>query len=112
MITKERFERQSYSTRVGSIAADFQRIASFSRHPESRPAVETMIKEARHFIEWTAPYADERTLQDLATCQRVLTRWHRVLASIWGRESHRLQIGETAQEWADVLLEDSGLLSK
>ena len=112
MISRERFDRQSLPMRVGSIAADLQRIASFSRHFENRPAVDTMIQEARFFIEWTAPYTDNRTQEDLAACQRVLTRWRRALDQVWADERHRSLICETAQEWANVLLQDSGMLEE
>lgn len=112
MVTRERFERQPYSRRLGSIAANLERIASFSRRTENEPAVATLIQESRHFIEWSASSADEATLFHLASCQRVLTRWSRYFATMWRDEPRRAEIAETAHEWADVLLQDSGLLEE
>ncbi|MFQ5639153.1 MAG: hypothetical protein ACE5IR_14315 [bacterium] len=44
--------------RLGGLAANLSRVASFSKHVRQREAVSEMLEESKWFIEWTATDAE------------------------------------------------------
>lgn len=110
MTSRERFSRLCPSTRLGAIAANLERISSFSNDARSDQLVTGVMRETRHFLEWAAADTDADVGAKLAECQRVLTRWSSNWPAISQEGTRRVELGKTAHEWADAVLEASGLL--
>lgn len=112
MTGQERFQRLAKSTRLGAIAANLERISSFSQDGKSSGLVLAVLQETRYFVEWAAPDTDTEVGAQLADCQRLLTRWSSNWNAIAQEESRRSELCKTAHEWADSLLDASGLLTE
>lgn len=54
---RERYLRDDHSTRLGGLAANLARVHSFASNRGHLQAVEDLIVESEHFIEWLAPSA-------------------------------------------------------
>ena len=74
---RERFLRDPLPIRLGGLAADLARIASFSEHPGNRQAVASLLEEGKYFAEWTALDAPLETQAVLAELQVSLAVWER-----------------------------------
>jgi len=109
---RERYLQDGVSIRLGGLAANLARIGSFSRRPEHGDAVSRLVRESALFIVWTAPDAPEESLADLVELQRLLSQWHRSWSDVWGDDSRRASIGETATEWSARVLALSGLCGR
>ena len=51
---RNRYLQDDIPVRLGGLAANLMRIKSFSQHASSQAAVESLLEESKHFIEWTA----------------------------------------------------------
>ncbi|TXT23563.1 MAG: hypothetical protein FD131_5196 [Rhodocyclaceae bacterium] len=49
---RQRFLRDPLPIRLGGLAADLARIASFSENPANRHAVASLLEEGKYFAEW------------------------------------------------------------
>lgn len=74
---RERFLRDPVSTRLGGLAADLARVASFGENPANRHAVTSLLEESKYFAEWIAPDAPLETQAMLAELQVTLALWER-----------------------------------
>ena len=102
---RERYLRDPVSVRLGGLAADLARIASFANNSKNRDAVESLLEEGKYFAEWTAPGAPVEVQSALAEVQVSLALWQRRWLA--GQPTPRMQ--EEAQRWSDQILELSGL---
>lgn len=107
---RERYLRDALPIRLGGLAANLSRIKSFSTHDASRAAVETMIDESKHFIEWTAAAADIQTAAYLVEVQIQLARWQLAWSDVWSDPLKRRQMAERSAIWSRRVLELSGLV--
>lgn len=103
-----RFMQDPVSIRLGGLAADLARIASFSENPKNADAVAGLFEEGKFFAEWVAPDADLEAQVVLVDVQRWLARRQRR----WLAGQRDESMGQEAQRWSDRLLELSGLLSR
>lgn len=104
---RERFMRDDVPVRLGGIAANLARIASFAPNPANRQAVLDLIEESKWFIEWAAPTADLDTAARLIEIQVSLALLE---SRILGNRLDMTTLVKTASEWRDEVLEMSGLL--
>ena len=102
---RERYLRDPLPIRLGGLAADLARIASFADDPRDQQAVVSLLEEGKYFAEWAAPSAPLDIQAVLAEVQVSLALWQRRYAS--GRPDPLMRDG--AQRWSDHLLELSGL---
>lgn len=107
---KERFLKDGRRTRLGGLAANLSRVHSFSNNVQHRAAVEDLIVESEHFIEWAAPDCDLMDMERLAQVQLELAQWRRGLSLVWDDEVERANIAELARVRSQEMLEMSGLL--
>lgn len=107
---KERYMQDKPATRLGGLAANLARIASFSDNPEHLTAVRDLLVESKYFIEWTAPEAALETQAELVRLQVELARWGVRLQSDWVDEGARQAMAREAKQWSQTVLESSGLL--
>ena len=101
---RKRFMQDPISVRLGGLAANFSRIASFGSSPKNKKAIESMIEESKFFIEWTVPETPPDTQAFLVELQIKLALW----------QINRPDVSEVAKEagiWSNLILASSGLLS-
>ena len=103
----ERFMRDASPIRLGGIAADLARIASFASNPANRQAILDMLEESKWFIEWTAPSEEPSKAARLVEIQ--------VSLALMEYRLHRgdldfASLSRLAAEWSDEVLGMSGLL--
>jgi hypothetical protein len=103
---RTRYLRDPLPVRLGGLAADLARIASFAEHAGNQRAVESLFEEAKHFAEWAAPEAPLDIQAALAQVQVQLALWQRRWLA--GRPESLMR--EEAQRWSDQLLALSGLV--
>jgi hypothetical protein len=82
----------------------------FAAQDASRDAVESMLDESKHFIEWTATEAEVQTAAQLVELQVQLARWQLTWANTWNNPLQRKQLAEQSAAWSKRILEMSGLL--
>lgn len=112
---QERYLKDNLSVRLGGLAADLSRIASFLDDPKSSPAISGLIQESRWFVEWSAPDLLPDRIDDAAALvdiQRKLTHWYWGWNEAQNDPAQRAQLAEQAQAWSDQVLEMSGLLNE
>ncbi len=109
---RERYLRDSLPVRLGGLAANLARIRSFCAHDAGNHAVESLIDESKHFIEWTASEADTATAAELAQLQIMLASWQLDWPQIWADNARRAEIIDQAHAWSKRVLEMSGLLHR
>ena len=74
---RERFLRDPLPIRLGNLASDLARIASWSDHPADHDVVASVLEESKCFCEWAAPDAPLETQVVLAELQRAIVKWER-----------------------------------
>jgi hypothetical protein len=107
---RERYLRDDVSVRLGGLAANLARVASFLTLPDNRELIAGLLEESKFFIEWTAPDTDIETQAALIELQIQLAvvyyRWvHGMLTP-----DEQVRLAEQAQAWAAKSLALSGLL--
>ena len=107
---KERYMQDKPATRLGGLAANLARIASFSDNPEHLTAVRDLLVESKYFIEWTVLDTALETQAELVRLQVELARWGVRLQSDWQDEDARQEMAREAKRWSQTVLESSGLL--
>ena len=70
-----RYLQDAVPVRLGGLAANLSRIASFSQHAGIRETVSDIMLETRWFIEWTALELEVTKAADLVKLQIQLALW-------------------------------------
>jgi hypothetical protein len=109
---RARYMHDPLPVRLGGLAADLARIASFSQNPANLAPVADLMREAAHFIEWCAPESELESQVTLLELQRHLARWRMRLSQRFPDQTWRDQVIAEAQRWSQRVLEMSGPLTK
>lgn len=104
---RQRFLRDPLPIRLGGLAADLARIASFADDPGNDRVVASLLEEGKHFAEWAAPDAPPQTQAVLAEVQLALAVWQRR----WLNGAPDVSMRTEAQRKSDELLALAGLTS-
>jgi len=107
---QERYLRDPIAIRLAGLAADLGRIASSARHPTGSASVVEMLKESRHFIEWTAAEAETEIAAELVDIQIMLSLWLKAWPEAQHNQAQRTLLSLQAKKWSDQVLAYSGLL--
>ncbi len=107
---RSRYLRDPVSTRLGGLAANLARVASFSRHDGHRPAVSATMRESKWFIEWTAAALSIEETAELVRLQSQLARWEIQSRDNWGSKAWRQNLMTESRRWSERLIGMSGLL--
>ena len=105
---RKRFLRDPLSIRLGGLAADLARIASFADDPADARAVASLLEEGKYFAEWMAPEAPPETQAVLADVQIALAVWERG----WRKGAPIPTMRDEAQRRSDELLSLAGLVER
>ncbi len=102
---RERYLRDPLPIRLGGLAADLARIASFAENPNNRQVIAGLLEESKYFAEWIAPEAPLDIQEQLAQIQVSVALWQ--LEWMDGRPDPAMR--QHAQRWSDRLLKLAGL---
>lgn len=102
---RRRYLQSSPMNRLGGLAANLARVASFSDHPGHKQVVEALVEESKFLIEWIAADMDLETLAKLVDMQRQLAVWHRRWSTLWADEAARSSLREQAGRRAEEMLQ-------
>lgn len=110
-VIRARYLRDNLAIRLGGLAANLARIASFSDHVDHKSAVRDLLVESEYFIEWLAPDASLEVQAELVNLQVQLARWIVRLEQDWLDVGIRHQMASLAKQWSHEMLERSGLFN-
>ncbi len=106
-----RYLREPVPVRLGGLAANLARVASFSKHHDHQDVVASILHESKWFIEWTAPELDIQKSAELVKLQIQLALWGLQSPNNWNDENWRLTLATKSKQWSQFILENSGLLN-
>ncbi len=109
---REKYLRQPMPRRLGNLASNLNRIASYSNGSFSKENIFELIRESQHFAEWAASDASLELTLTIVDIQRQLARWKLHWDEIWKDESTKNQMQQQAKFWSDKMIEHSGLLQE
>ena len=107
---KERYLRDAVPTRLGNLASSIRRLGYFIGKKKYDTPVQDLLQECRLFSEWAAPDAEFETHAALATLQLDLKNWQNDFQNTNGADDWRAEINAACEQWANRILELSGLL--
>jgi hypothetical protein len=107
---QERYLQDALPVRLGGLAANLSRVKSFAQQDANEAAVASLLEESKWFIEWTAPEAEISTAAELVELQIQLAVWGQTWDQIWSDSSRRQAMVHISSQWAQRVLELSGLL--
>jgi len=107
---RARYLQDALPIRLGGLAANLSRIASFSKHAGSQPVVADIFLESRWFIEWTALELEILQAAELVELQINLALWDFESRQSWNDESWRSALANQSMQWSQRVLDISGLL--
>jgi hypothetical protein len=108
---RDRYMQDPIPVRLGGLAANLSRVASFSEHAGHREAVLEMLEESKWFIEWTASELEIERTAELVRLQVQLALWQLQSQTEWDNVNWRNDLAVGSRQLSDRLLEMSGLLT-
>ena len=109
---RTRYLQQDSARRLGGLAANLARIASFADNPNNFKAVETLIEESKFLIEWIAPDLPIEIQTKLIELQIQLSLWHLKFPEIRQNPESLKNMISQASAWSKEILKLSGLIEK
>ena len=107
---RSRYLRDPIPTRLGGLAANLSRVASFSQHDGHQSVVSATMHESKWFIEWTAAELSTGETAELVRLQSQLARWEIQSKDRWHNEAWRQDLVNESRRWSERLIGMSGLL--
>lgn len=109
---RSRYLQDPVPYRLGGLAADLARVASFAENAANHSAVAGMLEESKWFIEWTVLEARPEVQEELLDLQLQLAFWHLDWPHIYASEARVKPIREAAARWSERIIAISGLLDE
>ncbi|MFC1562310.1 hypothetical protein ACFL6I_00450 [candidate division KSB1 bacterium] len=109
---RSRYLQDTIPTRIGGLAANLARMASFSKHDDHQKVVTATIQESKWFIEWTAGELSIDETAELIILQSQLARWELQSHKEWKNMQWRQELERNSRQWSERLLRMSGLLNQ
>lgn len=106
---RSRYMRDSLPVRLGGLAANLARVASFSKREEHQHAVSTVLQESKWFIEWVAAEVEEQNSAELVRLQTQMSLWQIQSDKNWNDKNWRSELSAQSQQWSQRILQMSGL---
>jgi hypothetical protein len=114
MIDEQRLKslhlRDPIPIRLGNLASSIKRLGYLIQSNKPDLAINQLFQECRLFAGWTAPHAGLETKAALEALQRDLEDWQSRFHAINGNDARRVEIASACEQWANRVLEISGLL--
>jgi len=108
---RRRYLSDSIPVRLGGLAANLARVASFSKNDEHQMVVNTTLQESKWFIEWTAGELNTEDIAELVQLQIQMAKWEIQSHKQWNDQNWRTELANQSTDWSKRLLEMSGLLN-
>ncbi len=108
---RSRYLQDSIAVRLGGLAANLARIASFSKNKGNQEAVLATLQESKWFIEWTAGELSFQEAAELIQLQVQLALWQLQSHQAWHDKSWRSELIAQSQRWSQRVLQISGLIN-
>jgi hypothetical protein len=105
-----RYLQQDKARRIGGLAANLARIASFADNRNNLKAVETILEESKFLIEWIAPDLPLDVQTKLVELQIQLSFWHLKFPEISQNPESLKNLIAQASAWSKEILKLSGLV--
>lgn len=96
--------RQPMPRRLGNLASNLNRIATYSIGSFSKEGIFELIRESQHFAEWTAADAPLELTLNLVEMQRQLARWKVHWDTTWDDPAQKSRMQADAKAWSDKLI--------
>lgn len=106
-----RYLRDPIPVRLGGLAANLARVASFSKHDGHREAVSATLQESKWFIEWIAPETEKQNTAELIRLQIQIAIWQIQSNEKWNDNLWRSELAAQSEQWSRCILQMSGLQS-
>jgi len=108
---RSRYLHDPIAVRLGGLAANLARVASFSKNEGNREAVRSTLQESKWFIEWTAGELKFQEAAELINLQMQLALWQLQSNNKWNDNSWRSELIDQSQQWSQRILQMSGLIN-
>ena len=105
-----RYLQDPILVRLGGLAANLGRIASFSKNENHREVTDSVFQESKWFIEWTVAELDVHQAAELVNLQIQLALWQLQANKKWYDKEWRSILASNSKQWSERLLKMSGLL--
>lgn len=100
---RERFLQDAFPKRLGALAANLGRIASFGKRGRNVELLKTLLEESEYFIEWMFPEIPLHLQGTLVELQIRLAVWRRRVEE--GRTEFEA-LAEEFKDWSERIFED------
>ena len=109
---RSRYLRDPIPVRLGGLAANLARVASFSKNDKHREVVFPTLQESKWFIEWiAAELAITYPAQFWSACRSIqMAQWQRQSQTQWLDKNWRQELIIKSQDWSQRVLEMSGFV--
>lgn len=104
-----RYLNDPIPVRLGGLAANLARVASFSKNDAHYRVVLTILQESKWFIEWTAAELNTKDLAELVKLQLQMALWEIQSHHKWNDHHWRSALRDQSQQWSQSILKLSGL---
>lgn len=110
-ILRSRYLNDSIAIRLGGLAANLARVASFSKNEGNRDAVLSTLQESKWFIEWMVGELNLQEATEMIDLQVQMALWQLYADKKWRDDTWRSELIALSQQWSQRILEMSGLLN-
>ena len=97
---RTRYLKDSIPIRLGGLAANLARVASFSKNDDHQNVVESTLQESKWFIEWTAFELSTEIIAELVQLQILMAKWEIQSHKKWNDRSWRAELAEQSMDWS------------
>ena len=101
---RDNYLRQPMPRRLGNLASNLNRIATYSDGSFGKEGIFELIRESQHFAEWAAADAPLELILNLVEMQRQLARWKIHWNTTWDDPAQKLRMQTDAKTWSDKLI--------
>ena len=108
---RSRYLHDPIPVRLGGLAANLARVASFSKHDGHREAVSATLQESKWFIEWIALEVEKQDTAELMRLQIQMAIWQIQSNEKWNDNLWRSELATQSEQWSQRILQMSGLQS-
>lgn len=109
---RSRYLQDSIAIRLGGLAANLARVASFSKNEGNQEAALTTLQESKWFIEWTAGELDFQQAAELIDLQIQIALWQLRSDKNWNDDTWRSELIALSNQWSQRVLQISGLINQ
>lgn len=105
-----RFLLDPLPIRLGELAVSLSGISSSAIYDNHEKIVKFDIEVSQHYLEWIFPDVDSTLQLELGELRGLLIQWRDNWEAVWEDQDGRNSMAFQAKEWAQKVLERSGLL--